>query len=80
MKQITWMLMMSAGVFLAACSSEQEHAGHPPAMSQEGAQMQQLQLLIVQAVSLTVLPGEGPVHQSAGLLRRAMSGPEMNAM
>jgi len=46
----------------------------------ESRQMQQLQLLIVQAVSLAILPGEASMHQSADLLRRAMSGPEMGAM
>jgi len=85
MKRITWMLTMCVGVLLAACSGGQEHAAaHPPAMpqaaSQDSAQMQQLQLLIVQAVSLAVLPGDVPVHQSADILRRAMSGPEMNTM
>jgi len=82
-------------LLLAACSGEQKGeqlTGHQEGMSQMAAhqtgqpaseikqQMQRLQLLIVQAVSLATLTDDTSSRQAADLLRRAMSGPEMNAM
>jgi len=77
-------------MLLAACTGGQQGgqpAGHQTAAHQAGQpsieikqQMQRLQLLIVQAISLAALPGEASFRQAADLLRRAMSGPEMSAM
>ncbi|MDX8407115.1 MAG: hypothetical protein R8L58_01895 [Mariprofundaceae bacterium] len=42
--------------------------------------MQQLQLLLVQAASLAALPQKQAQEKATMFARRAMSGPEMNAM
>jgi len=68
MKQIIWMMAMAG--LLAACSSQ----------SREDIGMQQLQLLLVQATSLAAMPQKQARDKATDFARRAMSGPEMNAM
>ncbi len=55
---------------LAGCSSQ----------AQQNIGMQQLQLLLVQATSLAAMPQKKAQEKAAVFARRAMSGPEMNAM
>jgi len=71
------LLLVVVCMLLTACDSQQQKADGAQPGKQE---MQRLQLLIVQAVALASLPGETVSRQAADLLRRAMSGPEMNAM
>ncbi len=67
MKQLVWMMVVG---LLAACSSQ----------SSENIAMKQLQLLLVEATSMAVLPEKQAQEKAAVFARRAMSGPEMNAM
>ncbi|MDQ6973111.1 MAG: hypothetical protein Q9M30_10720 [Mariprofundaceae bacterium] len=79
-------MMLACCVLFAACSTQQDaadsmHASGDGMSSPEVSfQMQQLQRLVVLAAGLAALPGGEGKAQSANLLRRAMSGPEMNAM
>jgi len=68
MKQLIWMIAVIC--LLAGCNSQ----------SHENIDMQQLQLLLVQAASLATMPDQQARAKAAAFARRAMSGPEMNAM
>ena len=71
MTRIIFTLFVSA-LLLSSCSSQHEEAKH--------SSMQPLQLLLAQAAALAVSSDDAVRKQAADLARRAMSGPEMNAM
>jgi len=64
--------MMVILLLLVGCTQEQD--------KQQNSPMQQLQLLLTQAANLAAMPGESARKHALELARRAMSGPEMNAM
>jgi len=70
MKRMT--LILIACLWLPACSQQSDVSHDAP--------MLRLQLLLVQSASLAALPGDTTRKHAADLARRAMSGPEMNAM
>jgi len=72
MKRITLMFFVSF-LLLSACSPmQQSEVKH--------SEMLYLQLLLTQSAALAVLPGDAARKNAADMARRAMSGPEMNAM
>jgi len=73
MKQLS-LFLISLSLLLPACTQQHETE------IKHTAPMLQLQLLLTQAASLATLPGESVRNHALELARRAMSGPEMNAM
>lgn len=71
MKRIILTFFVSA-LLLSSCSQQQAEGEH--------SDMLGLQLLLTQSANLAVLPGEVARKHALELARRAMSGPEMNAM
>jgi len=71
MKQMMFVFIVAC-LSLSACSQQYD--------SGKESQMLRLQLLLTQSAHFAILPGEAARKHSAELARRAMSGPEMNAM
>ncbi len=65
--------VMTLALLLTACAQQ-------PEKSTASSPMLRLQLLLTQAASLATLPGDAARNHALELARRAMSGPEMNAM
>lgn len=72
MKQLSFLYLLTLAFLLSACAQQPETKQASPMLS--------LQLLLTQAAILATLPGDSVRNHALELARRAMSGPEMNAM
>jgi len=71
--QRLFLYMVTLALLLSACAQGTEK-------SATASPMLHLQLLLTQSASLATLPGDAARKHALELARRAMSGPEMNAM
>jgi len=71
MKQL-FLCLLTFSLLLPACTQQQQESHTFP--------MLRLQLLLTQAASLATISGQPARNHALELARRAMSGPEMNAM